>query len=244
MRAGIEARAGATSRVRRGLRRRGAGSPARSGQQTSGLKRGQTARGRAHGGVVLAAVQCAGSRGVGEAFEHRATCTRRGEDDRGRVREVWWWRGLLDDAVAVLDEPHRLFDPLYDTFDPQSDGARASGSPLLVGGSAACLRAPRAWTAPAERCGQLGVAARSDGLVEHIDTLRQFRTDERSLAIRDLNARGVWFVGWSKTVGAGGLWWEALGRESGCVGAVGDWETWDVDNWGQGDVVGDGRDAG
>jgi hypothetical protein len=24
------------------------------------------------------------------------------------------------------------------------------------------------------------------------------------------SARGVWFVGWSKTVGGGGLWWEAI----------------------------------
>jgi hypothetical protein len=24
--------------------------------------------------------------------------------------------------------------------------------------------------------------------------------------VRDLNARGVWFVGWSKTVGGGVLW--------------------------------------
>ena len=35
-----------------------------------------------------------------------------------------------------------------------------------------------------------------------------------------------------------------VGVESGCVGAVVDWETCDVDKWGQGDVVGDGRDAG
>ena len=40
------------------------------------------------------------------------------------------------------------------------------------------------------------------------------------------------------------LWWAGCGVESGCVGAVGDWETWDVDKWGHGDVVGDGRDAG
>ena len=51
-------------------------------------------------------------------------------------------------------------------------------------------------------------------------------------------------MGWSKTVGGGELWWAAVGRESGCVGAVGDWETGDVDKWGQDDVVGDGRDAG
>ena len=119
MRADIQARAGAVARVRRGLRRRGAGSsPLRSGQQTGGLKRDQKARGRAHGGVVLAAVQGAGGRGVGEAFEHSAACTWRGEDDRSRVGGVWWWRGLLDDAVAVFDVPYGFFDPLYDTFDP------------------------------------------------------------------------------------------------------------------------------
>jgi hypothetical protein len=58
-----------------------------------------------------------------------------------------------------------------------------------------------------------------------------------------LRASGVWFVGWSETVGGGDLWWEAVGRESGCIAAVGSWETWDVDKWRQ-DDVGDGRDAG
>jgi hypothetical protein len=118
-RSGNEARAGAAARVRRGWRRRGAGSsPLRSGQQTGGLKRGQKAYGRAHGSVVvLAAVQGPGGCGVGEAFEHRAASTWRGEDDRSRVGGVWWLRGLLDDAVAVLDAPHRFFDSLYDAFD-------------------------------------------------------------------------------------------------------------------------------
>jgi hypothetical protein len=73
------------------------------------------------------------------------------------------------------------------------------------------------------------MAAWTDGRVEHDDTLPQFRTDEMALPIRDLNARGVWFVGRSKTVGGCGFSWEALGCESGCVGAVGDWDTWGVD---------------
>jgi hypothetical protein len=145
-------------------------------------------------------MQCAGSRGVGESVKHRAASTWRGEDYRGRLGGVWWWRGLFDDAVAVLDAPHRLFDPLDDAFDAQSDRSGASGSALLVGGPAARLRAPQAWTTPTGRCGQLGTAARADGLIGHGDTLRQFRTDETQLPICDLNARGVWFVGWSETV--------------------------------------------
>jgi len=51
-------------------------------------------------------------------------------------------------------------------------------------------------------------------------------------------------VGWSKRVGGGVLWWESRGCGAGYVGAVRDWETWEGDKWGQGDVGGDGRDAG
>src|SRR5271156_4175628 len=57
------------------------------------------------------------------------------------------------------------------------------------------------------------------------------------------SARGVWFVDWSKTVGGDALWWAGCGCGAGCVGAVGDWETVDVDKWGQGYVVSDGRDG-
>jgi hypothetical protein len=88
-------------------------------QQAGGLERSQKARGCADGGGVLTAMQCAGSRGVGEAFKHSTASTWRGEDDRGRVCGVWWWRGLLDDVVAVLDTPHWFFDPL----DAESDGS-------------------------------------------------------------------------------------------------------------------------
>ena len=36
----------------------------------------------------------------------------------------------------------------------------------------------------------------------------------------------------------------AVGVDRVVLGEWRDWETWDVDKWGQGDVVGDGRDAG
>ena len=52
------------------------------------------------------------------------------------------------------------------------------------------------------------------------------------------------FVGWSEMVGGGDLWWEAVGREAGCVGQCGDWKRGMWTNGGQDDVVGDGRDAG
>jgi hypothetical protein len=91
------------------------------------------------------------------------------------------------------------------------------------------MRAPQAWTTPTDRRGQLGTAARADGLIDHGDTLLQFHTDEKLLSRSDLNARGVWFVGWSKAVGGGALWWAGCGCGAGCVGRVKDWETGDVD---------------
>jgi hypothetical protein len=80
--------------VWRGVQRRGRASLLlQLGQQAGGLERSQKARGRAHGGVVLAAMQYADSRGVGEAVEHRAASTWRGEHYRGRLGRVWGWRG-------------------------------------------------------------------------------------------------------------------------------------------------------
>jgi hypothetical protein len=87
------------------------------------------------------------------------------------------------------------------------------------------------------------MAARTDRPIGHHDTLPQFRTDETAIPKRDLNARGVWFVGWSKTVGSGVLWWSDCGFESGYVAAVGDWETGEADKWGHSDAGVDGRDA-
>jgi hypothetical protein len=91
----------------------------RLGQQTGGVERSQKTHGRKHGGVVLTAMQCAGGCSIGEAFKHSAARTWRGKDDRSSLGGVWWWRGLLDDVVAILDAPHWFFDPL----DAQSDGS-------------------------------------------------------------------------------------------------------------------------
>lgn len=170
--AGHEARTGLASPVSRVAQHRGRGSwPLWLGQQPGGPKRSQKARGGAHCGVVLAAMQSAQGRGVGQAVEHNAASMRRGKDDRGRLARVWWGRGELNDAVAILDAPHGLFDPLHNALDAQSDGSRASCSTFLVGGPATRLRAPQAWPTPADSRGQLGPTARADRPVRHGDTL-------------------------------------------------------------------------
>ncbi len=66
------------------------------------------------------------------------------------------------------------------------------------------------------------------------------RTQRPFLRLR-LRARGVWFVGWSKTVGGAALWLAGCGCGAGYVGGVRDWETWEGDKCGHGDVVGGGR---
>src|SRR5271154_1441721 len=228
------ARGGRRASPRRGARRRWLG------QQPGGPKCGQQARGGAHGGGVLAAMQRAQGGGVGEAVEHHTARARRSQDDRGRLGWVWWWGDHLNDAVAILHAPHRLFDPLHNALDAQPDRSGASSSALLVGGPATLLRAPQAPTTPTYGSRQLPMAARTDRPIGHDDTLPQFRTDETSLSISDLNARGVWFVGWSETVGGAALWRDTVMVRSGCVGGLWNWETWDVDKWGRGDVVGDG----
>jgi hypothetical protein len=99
------------------------------------------------------------------------------------------------------------------------------------------LRAPQARTTPTDSRRQLPMAARADGLIGHDDTLPQFRTDETSLPIRDLNARGVWCVGWLRNAGAGERWeWGVLG----CVGGQGNWQQAMVTD---GDMVGSCRDV-
>jgi hypothetical protein len=88
------------------------------------------------------------------------------------------------------------------------------------------------------------MAARTDRPLRHDDTLPQFRTDEKSLPIRDLNAKDVWFLGWSKTVGGGCA---GVSESQECIGLCwgsGGLENRRVDKWGHGDVVGDGRYAG
>jgi len=160
-------------------------------------------------------MQSAQGGGVGEAVEHHTARARRNEDDRGCLGRVWWRGDHLNDAVAILHAPHRLFDPLHNALDAQPDRSGASSSALLVGCPATLLRAPQASTTPTCRSRQLPTATRADRRIGHDDTLPQFRTDETALSIRDLNARGVWFVGWSKRLGK-----RSAGEGAGGVGRV------------------------
>ncbi|WP_142279501.1 hypothetical protein [Mycobacterium arosiense] len=155
---------------------------------------------------MFAAMQSAQRGGVSETVEHNAARTWGGKDDRGRSGRVWRWRGYFNDAVAILDAPHRLFDPLHNPLDTQPDRSRASSSALLVCGPATLLRAPQAWTTPPDSRRQGGMATRADRPIGHDEKLPKFRTDEKPSAIHALNARGVWFLGWPKRVGGGVLW--------------------------------------
>lgn len=66
-------------------------------------------------------------------------------------------------------------------------------------------------------------------------------TDPCRLSSFRLNARGVWCVGWSRTVGGGVLWWAVAVGRSGCIGGQRNWEPGTGDKCGRGDVGGGGR---
>jgi hypothetical protein len=66
---------------------------------------------------VFAAVQCAGCDGIGQALEHSAARTGRAKHDGGCGGWLRWRYRPLNNAIPILNAPHRLFDPLDDSLD-------------------------------------------------------------------------------------------------------------------------------